>query len=452
MNRRQERSSPRYCTASAQCSAATPSAAREVGDGARHAQERVWRAPTARAARSRPRAGAARARRCGRAGAPRAPAISRVERDAASRRRARWRSRAAATRARIAAEPRRPRRPASSSHGNARHLDVQVDAIEQRARDAAPGSGCDQRRRAAALIAVGSPSQPHGHGFIAATSWKRAGKRRVPRAARDRDAALLERLAQRLEHVRRNSGSSSRNSTPWCASVTSPGRGVLPPPSERRRREIVWCGARNGRARDERPRVRAARRRCGWRSPRAPRRASSGGRIAGSRRASIVLPEPGGPTSSTLWPPAAATSRARLACACPRTSAKSSVVARRRLPACDASTGRGRRRLAAQQGRRRRAASTADSTGSTADERGLGGVGGGHEQRRSRGASAGQADRQRAARPACTWPSRPSSPTTRDGTEPRSGSDAVWRRGCRARSGGRTRRLPCGRRRARGSR
>ena len=41
------------------------------------------------------------------------------------------------------------------------------------------------------------------------------------------------------------------------------------------------------------------------------------------RRASMVLPAPGEPTSRTLCPPAAATSSARLACACPLTSAKS---------------------------------------------------------------------------------------------------------------------------------
>ena len=39
----------------------------------------------------------------------------------------------------------------------------------------------------------------------------------------------------------------------------------------------------------------------------------SGGRMPASRAASIDLPEPGGPTMSRLWPPAAATSSARLA-------------------------------------------------------------------------------------------------------------------------------------------
>ena len=45
---------------------------------------------------------------------------------------------------------------------------------------------------------------------------------------------------------RANSDSSSRNSTPWWASVASPGVGCEPPPT-RPEAEIVWCGARNGR-------------------------------------------------------------------------------------------------------------------------------------------------------------------------------------------------------------
>ncbi len=46
----------------------------------------------------------------------------------------------------------------------------------------------------------------------------------------------------------------------------------------------------------------------------------SGARIEGSRLASMVLPEPGGPIIRMLWLPAAATSRARLAVCWPRTS------------------------------------------------------------------------------------------------------------------------------------
>src|ERR687897_1907325 len=50
--------------------------------------------------------------------------------------------------------------------------------------------------------------------------------------------------------VRLNSGNSSRKSTPWCASDTSPGRGLLPPPASL---EVVtvWCPERP--PRDERP-------------------------------------------------------------------------------------------------------------------------------------------------------------------------------------------------------
>jgi hypothetical protein len=49
------------------------------------------------------------------------------------------------------------------------------------------------------------------------------------------------------------------------------------------------------------------------------------GRIEGLERASNVLPEPGGPVISTLCPPAAATSSARLTCSCPLISAKSAA-------------------------------------------------------------------------------------------------------------------------------
>ncbi len=48
-----------------------------------------------------------------------------------------------------------------------------------------------------------------------------------------------------------------------------------------------------------------------------------GGMIPAKRCASIVLPVPGGPTSSALCPPAAAISSARLAAAWPLTSNRS---------------------------------------------------------------------------------------------------------------------------------
>ena len=47
---------------------------------------------------------------------------------------------------------------------------------------------------------------------------------------------------------RGNSGNSSRNSTPLCARLTSPGRGMPMPPPISPASEMVWCGERNGRS------------------------------------------------------------------------------------------------------------------------------------------------------------------------------------------------------------
>lgn len=68
-------------------------------------------------------------------------------------------------------------------------------------------------------------------GFIAATSWKRAGNS-AWRAAREmemRPDSSGSRSVSRT--LRPNSGSSSRKSTPLCAREISPGRGSLPPPT-----------------------------------------------------------------------------------------------------------------------------------------------------------------------------------------------------------------------------
>ena len=45
---------------------------------------------------------------------------------------------------------------------------------------------------------------------------------------------------------RENSGNSSRNRIPWCASETSPGRGIDPPPINACA-VVEWCGVRTGR-------------------------------------------------------------------------------------------------------------------------------------------------------------------------------------------------------------
>ena len=92
---------------------------------------------------------------------------------------------------------------------------------------------------------AGSPRAPHGHMFIVPTSWNRAGKIACPpaRATATTPSSSGCRSASRTE--RGNSGSSSSSSTPRCASETSPGRGVEPPPTIAGA-DVPWCGARNG--------------------------------------------------------------------------------------------------------------------------------------------------------------------------------------------------------------
>ena len=90
--------------------------------------------------------------------------------------------------------------PDERARGDPRHRDPQVDPVAERARDPSL-IALGYARRAGARADPTMPAKPHGHGFIAATSWNRAGKRRRPAGPGDRDAALLERLAERLEDV-----------------------------------------------------------------------------------------------------------------------------------------------------------------------------------------------------------------------------------------------------------
>ena len=98
-----------------------------------------------------------------------------------------------------------------------------------------------------------SRGRPHGQRLQAATSIACAGNvdaMRWPRMISTRPSSSGWRRASSA--ARANSASSSRNSTPRCASVISPGRGAEPPPTSPCA-EIVWCGARNGRSRTSRP-------------------------------------------------------------------------------------------------------------------------------------------------------------------------------------------------------
>ena len=157
---------------------------------------------------------------------------------------------------------------------------------------------------------------------MAHTSMKRAGNTAVPdtRLICTRPSSRGWRRVSRASLE--NSGSSSRKSTPLWAREISPGRGLEPPPAIPMA-DTVWWGERKGR-RTSRGCSEVVRPRTEWISvaSRASRRVRSG-RMEGRRRASMDLPDPGGPTMQRLWPPAAAISRARFTFSCPFTSAKS---------------------------------------------------------------------------------------------------------------------------------
>ena len=205
--------------------------------------------------------------------------------------------------------------------GHGRHLDDEVDAIAQRpgqprrdsARSAPACSGRRAVRRRGSRTGTGSSRPPARSG----------GKDGRPRRARDRDAPFLERLPQHFEHaaielrhlvekqhavVRERDLARPRNGA--AADERDVGHGVMRraerPPASAGRRRAAACPPPNG-------------------SPctRALRRRSAAAGSPPSRRASIVLPAPGGPMRSRLCPPAAATSSARRASSCPRTSARS---------------------------------------------------------------------------------------------------------------------------------
>ena len=91
------------------------------------------------------------------------------------------------------------------------------------------------------------PVEPTRTGFAAATNVKRAGNSTEPaaRVTTTRPSSSGWRSASSAS--RRNSVSSSRKRTPWCARETSPGRRNVDPPPSRPAIETEWCGARNGR-------------------------------------------------------------------------------------------------------------------------------------------------------------------------------------------------------------
>ena len=230
---------------------------------------------------------------------------------------------------------------------HARHVDVQVEPVEQRPRDP-PGVLLEPARRA--LAAIGAVAA------IAARTRIHRGdelelrrKRDLLVHARDARDAALERLAQRLERVR----DRTRAARPGTARRDARARSRRAAAACRRRRapRPSSCGAAretaataSGPRRAARPRrTRCSRRAACRRTP-----AAAAGRA--SRSASMLLPLPGGPIIRRLWPPAAATVSARFANAWPRTSARSGGARRAETARRGATRGSGcaRRRDAAR--------------------------------------------------------------------------------------------------------
>ncbi len=155
---------------------------------------------------------------------------------------------------------------------------------------------------------------------------KSAGNTACSLRPRNRDRPLLQRLSQQLEHVARKLRQLVQKQHPVVRQAH-----FARPRHPRAAADQARIGNRVVR-RPERPPSNQARAR--RQNPRdavdfvssIASSCVSGGRMPAILRASMVLPEPGGPISNTLCEPAAATSSARFAVICPRTSPKSGTV------------------------------------------------------------------------------------------------------------------------------
>ena len=167
--------------------------------------------------------------------------------------------------------------------------------------------GADRGGIARAVAASGAP-RPHGHGLAAATSRKRHGSSTAYRARaivtapsssgwRSASSAARE-LAELVEEQHAVVGERHLAGARRRAAADQPGR-----------RDRVVRGAERpppgDRGLDGRPQALAIR------ATSIASAGPSGGRIEGSRRAASDLPAPGGPMTSRLCPPAAATSSPR---------------------------------------------------------------------------------------------------------------------------------------------
>lgn len=202
-------------------------------------------------------------------------------------------------------------------------MNLYINAVEQRTGNFSPV--VSDLRRCAPASADGCPYQPHLHGFIAQISMNLAGYVTRPAVRTMETVPFSIGWRKTSKASTRNSGSSSRNSTPLCAKLNSPGIGMpCPPPGDARRARRV---VRRTHRTHLRPRRTAALADNGIDAHDIHFFFRRHGRQNGSNRFAIMLlPEPGLPDMSILCPPAAAISIARLTFSCPMTSQKSSAA------------------------------------------------------------------------------------------------------------------------------
>jgi hypothetical protein len=182
-----------------------------------------------------------------------------------------------------------------------RHLDLQVEAVEQRPGEAALVARDRGRRAQARPLAVAAVAAGAG---VHRRDEQELGRHRHRLArASDRDDAVLERLAQRFEHVATELRQLVEEQHAVVRQRHLAGANVGPAAEQARTRTGVVRGAQGAPFAGGNDRPAAA---CTCSTARRSA-GDSGGRRPGSRRSSALLPVPGGPTNSRLWPPAAAT-------------------------------------------------------------------------------------------------------------------------------------------------
>ena len=209
------------------------------------------------------------------------------------------------------------------STGTCLQLDMHVDTIDQRSRNAVSIAGDCPARATAAAAALARIAA--GTGIHRGDQLEpRRDIRRYARARPHDDHAALQRLAQRLEDVARELRQlvEKQHAVVRERELAGPQRAAADEGGDRGRvlrtsKRSCDCAARPlaGRRGEARDLERLALDRAAAAAPADTARAS-------------VLPAPGGPIMSIVWPPAAAISRARLAVNWPRTCAMS-----RRAPA-----------------------------------------------------------------------------------------------------------------------